>query len=465
MRELRRRWIGAALLTLPLLWAGVGARAGIVVKDSGSAASAAPEVAPSTPEEDRAALEALSLYPEETRRAALEASLHFRLIQRIGEIQTRSSAAFGKRIARAAPEEQVDLWELTRFPGLVEGLVAAGPQSDEEISALLEAYPEEIRGLALEYAREHFELLAAIYAIRLQAETEFDALLEGYPLETQATFRTLVEQPDLLGLLTANQELMRTLGDIYRRDPAATLAELARIGDWAARRNEQAFASWREGVGDAAGEDEVPAGWSPVDTYEWPSAETGSAAAASSVAVHSYSARATYTNVYPYWFGSPSWVHPSAPRVRTIVVPVATPVAHPLPMAPSLDERVLQRDGRGDQRIRLDRVLRPGKRDPSQRARRLRDDGSRVFQDHTAQRRAETWRDRIADRDRSDSRKFRRSVERGARSNGADLFRHSRGSDRPDSLRGQRDTSRGRSDAKGSRRSAPKKRSPRKEHR
>ena len=37
---------------------------------------------------------------------------------------------------------------------------------------------------------------------------------------------------------------------------------------------EQAVASWREGVGGAAGEDEVPAGWSPVDTYEWPSVET-----------------------------------------------------------------------------------------------------------------------------------------------------------------------------------------------
>jgi len=465
VRGFSRRWIGAALLTLPLLWAGAGARAGIVVKDSGSAATAAPEVAPSTPEEDRAALEALSLYPEETRRAALEASLHFRLIQRIGEIQTRSSAAFSERIARAAPEEQVDLWELTRFPGLVERLVVAGPQSEDEILALLEDYPEEIRGLALDYARERFELLAEIYAIRLQAETEFDALLEGYPLETQATFHTLVEQPDLLGLLTANQELMRTLGDVYRRDPAATLAELARIGDWAAQRNEEVFASWREGVGDDDGEDEVPAGWSPVATYEWSPAETGSAAAASSVAVHSYSTHVTYDHVYPYWFGSPSWVSSVSPRVRTIAVPVATPVAHPLPMAPRLDERPSRRDRRGDQRIGLDRVLRPGKRDQSDRTRRLRDDGARKLQDRTARRRAEARRDRVGDRDRSDSRKLRRSKERGARPNGSDLFRHSPGSRRSDSLRGQRDTSRDRAAGKESRRSVPKKRSPRKEHR
>ena len=214
----------------------------------GSAAALVPDaepgVTPSAPDETPKAVESLALYPEDTRDAILGVCLHPELVAAAGELQAEISGDFQELLVDLPREEQQKLWELVRFPGLVDALAAGERKSASEIRELAKDYSEEIRTAAEQLGRDRTELLREIRGLRRRAELGVDALLRIYPLETQADFRKLLERPEILSLLHQNPELTRRLGDRYRRDPEETKQLLAELGRDAEERNREALEEW-----------------------------------------------------------------------------------------------------------------------------------------------------------------------------------------------------------------------------
>lgn len=257
------------------------------------------------PGETPKTVEALALYSEDTRNAMLEVCLYPELVMALGELQVETSNSFRGLLSELSREEQQRLWELVRFPELVDALVAGGRKSESEIRELSGQQSDEVRAAALEYGRDRYELLRQIRDLRARAEVAVDGLLASYTLETQAQFRKLLERPEVLSLLVENPELTRRVGDQYRRDPEGTRQLLAEIGGEAAERNQLAVNDWvRELEEDPEAEAELRraaeefASQQGLDTSEaMPSEEVE----ARIEVVHHY------YHAYPFWFSYPYW--------------------------------------------------------------------------------------------------------------------------------------------------------------
>lgn len=72
---------------------------------------------------NRANVETLMLYPEETRLHILEATKHPEALIRMQNLQTRSQTAFRALVETYPERVQQQVWDLTRDPSLIERLV------------------------------------------------------------------------------------------------------------------------------------------------------------------------------------------------------------------------------------------------------------------------------------------------------------------------------------------------------
>ncbi|MDH3651462.1 MAG: hypothetical protein OEQ53_17400, partial [Saprospiraceae bacterium] len=88
-------------------------------------------------EEERESIEALVLYPGETRVAILEVSVYPELLVRVSAIQEASKDRFAGILSNLNREDQETIWDLTRYPGLVKMLVAL-KTDHRDIDACLE---------------------------------------------------------------------------------------------------------------------------------------------------------------------------------------------------------------------------------------------------------------------------------------------------------------------------------------
>jgi len=287
------------ILAVASLLAWTGSAAALVSEREPAAVAPAPDETPK-------AVESLALYPEDTRDAILGVSLYPQLVAAAGELQAEISGEFQELLADLPREEQQKLWELVRFPELVDALAAGERKSDSEIRELAKDYSEEIRTAAEQLGRDRYELLREIRGLRRRAELAVDALLRGYPLEAQGDFRKLLERPEILSLLHQNPELTRRLGDRYRRDPTATKQLLTELGRDAEERNREALDEWvRELEEDPEAEAELrqAAEEFAVDQEIDPDQVALSEPVTTRVeVVHHY-----YGYAYPYWFGYPYW--------------------------------------------------------------------------------------------------------------------------------------------------------------
>jgi hypothetical protein len=212
------------------------AHAGVVVKLDPTA------VAPG----DRNVLEALARLPEQSRRVALEAALHVPLLEEIAALHTETSVEL-EALVDALPAAQRDsAWALLSHPELLASRDGEAPSSEAEWKATVAELPPELLASALTLLAYEPDFFAWIAALRADVEARFEALLAPHPIETQATFRALLAQPDVLGLLTAHLELAAALGSRYRDDPADTAALLASLGESLTRGDDDALPGWHE---------------------------------------------------------------------------------------------------------------------------------------------------------------------------------------------------------------------------
>lgn len=248
-------------------------------------------------EEDRVAIEALALYPEDVRDHILEASTEAGLLQDVEALQERSQRSFRDLLEPYPQDDQQDLFDLSRYPDLVEAIAEGGPKSRGELERIGARYPEDVQAAVLRQGGPRHRVIVRMDALLEEFDDRFDESVAGLPPRKAEAFRALLGAPEVLALLTEHGELTVLLGDTYERDPQGSREHFADLSLQVARRNADEAKDWKESVDtdpDLRRDYENAA-----RDYE---ADTGYGA---------YSAPRTTVNVvvnpYPYWVGYPWW--------------------------------------------------------------------------------------------------------------------------------------------------------------
>jgi hypothetical protein len=198
--------------------------------------------------ENQRAVDALVLYPAETRRDILEAALYPEALIKMESMQAETAAAFKKAVEGYPKETRELIWDLTRYPGLARNIVRESGGSKDGIERVLKAHPAEIHDKALRAGLEHFDLLRQIDLLNESAESAFKTILNAYPPKTQTALKSLLDLPEVLSLLTENIRLTILAGDLYRKEPNWTLFQADSLHRVVARRNAQELENWKKSL-------------------------------------------------------------------------------------------------------------------------------------------------------------------------------------------------------------------------
>lgn len=94
--------------------------------------------------ESRTARQAIAQYPADIREAVCVVAGHPELLVKLARIQHQSSADFADLLDPYGRRDQEALWDLARFPGLIDKLADCDLQDEAEMDEVLAEYPAEI---------------------------------------------------------------------------------------------------------------------------------------------------------------------------------------------------------------------------------------------------------------------------------------------------------------------------------
>lgn len=274
--------------------------------------------------EDHAAINALMLYPKETRVAILESTLYPEALIKLENIQSQTSTSFKKILESHTKASQEMIWDLTRYPDLINRLVMAGKDSKTGVNKVLNDYPAVIHQRAKQAAINHYQVLVEIDELDQSAQSAFTFLLANYPDKTQGALQEMIALPEVLTILTENIRLTILVGDLYRKEPEWVLHKADSMNLEIARKNAAELEDWKESLENnpqAMEELETTAESFKLEhgyedeyySYEWDDLyydadkddleeDYYSESDDQKVIVHAH-----YDYHYPYWFGYPYW--------------------------------------------------------------------------------------------------------------------------------------------------------------
>ena len=247
------------------------------------------------------AVDAIAMYPTETRKIIFEATEYPEVIAKLNAMQKNSQDAFEKLISSLSKEEQEKIWNLTRYDGLISDLTANQNKSEDVINNILANYPEEIHKTALEEQKKNYDLLVHIDKMNKSYNSDFELLLSGYPPEAIDAFREIIKMPEVLDILFDHMQYTVVVGDYYKKNPERVLHKTDSLNLVLTQKNTQEADDWKQSMIDnpqvqeeytgAAQEYAQDNGYQPED-YNAPLTQD-----------------VTDYNTYPYnwWFGYPSW--------------------------------------------------------------------------------------------------------------------------------------------------------------
>ena len=260
-------------------------------------------------EDEQAAVEALVLYPAETRLAILEVCQYPEAIIKLQRIQDGSSADFQALTDPLPRPTQEMIWDLTRYPGLMHQLATAPRGDERSVQQILKSYPEVIHERALAAYRGAPRLLQQADELEQAAENAFQQVLAEYDPTLQGHLRELLQLPEVLDLLTKNIQLAILVGDRYRKSPDRVWQQADSLNLVVARENAQELEDWKQQLdADPALKKDLQAAaenyateYGYDDVYYNPEGDD-MYYDATPRRVEVY-----YDYSYPFWFGYPSW--------------------------------------------------------------------------------------------------------------------------------------------------------------
>lgn len=272
--------------------------------------------------DDSTALVTLAALPENVRPAVLEACQNPEVLIKAEALQKSTSQSFRELTDDYTKAEQKRLWDLARYPGLVNEMVSGGKKSKDELETISKKYPEEIRPTIRSYGRKHYEVLERINTLFLNSQSAFNKILASYPENTRQAYQKLTERPDVLHTLANNMHLAVTLGEMYRSNSQNTKLMLDSISAEHVKQNAKDLEEWKKGLEsnpqarqeleqvarEFSAENEVKADEEDVDdVYKSPGDKDDADKPVVKQENQAPVINNYYMQPYPYWFGYPWW--------------------------------------------------------------------------------------------------------------------------------------------------------------
>lgn len=187
---------------------------------------------------EKEAIHAIVLYPEEVVNAVLEASAHPATIARMGIYQEKTKAQFIDIIEEEDEEQQEKIWNLSRYPGLYEGIV-------NNDLPLLSTFDTEIVHEGKTLYNDTPETIEAIVSLLITADNYYYDLTSSLPEESQAAFEQLLAVPEVLSLLFEHLDLTVIIGEIYLHNPEYLDYKIDSLQLVLARQNAEELEEWK----------------------------------------------------------------------------------------------------------------------------------------------------------------------------------------------------------------------------
>lgn len=257
-------------------------------------------------EENRKSVEALALYPSETRLAIMEAAKYPEVLIKMNNARQKTAAAFRTLIEDFPRSTQEIFYEIARYPGMMQQIVEK-QESPAAVREVLKQLPENQRAGAYEVVQNQMRTLLKINELDQTARNTFADLIIGYPAPAQAAFRQLVELPEALEILNEDLRFTVLVGDVYRADPAWVIQKTDSLNLAVARTHAEELEDWKKSIeNDPQAQQELEAASREYateygyDTEDYPGDDLYYA--------DDYVRRTTVVEYYyPWWFGYPWW--------------------------------------------------------------------------------------------------------------------------------------------------------------
>ena len=257
-------------------------------------------------EQDSVDITSISLYPKNTRTNIFKICTQSEGMVKLKDIQEKSQENFRKEISKFSQADQENIWNMTRYPGLLDELAATKGEK-KQIENILKKYPEEIRGYSLDYSVSHYGMIMSIYKISKDFETSFKNLVKTYPTDLQTAFQEIMKTPEVLTMLNNNIHMAIHLGSIYKSKPEFLENEMDKWGVMAAEQNTKEKEKWKKEMeSDPAISSEMKESSKEfASDYGYTEKECGNVNP-DEVVKYVYIPYA-YWSGYPFWYESPIW--------------------------------------------------------------------------------------------------------------------------------------------------------------
>lgn len=251
--------------------------------------------------EDSDVIEAIVSYPQEARENIFVVAQYPALLLRLDALQQKSKKAFQLIIEGLDRKTQEDIYDLTRYPELIDTLSNSNNRK-KDLEKLYESYPEDVQD-AIDNVIKEKKVLIQLAELNQITRLEFKKVLSKYPDEAIKSTKNLVKNPELLSLLVANIDMTILTGDIYKEDPNWISEKAEELSLQAAKKQVEELNDYKEqlekdpeALKDMVEAAELYAKENNIEKEKINESETLKV-------VYSYS----YWYGYPYWYTYPYW--------------------------------------------------------------------------------------------------------------------------------------------------------------
>ena len=253
---------------------------------------------------EKEAVEAIALYPEKERIAILEAAMHPEILVRMQNIRRNTEENFQILLADLSKDKQEMLFDLARYPELVQSICVGGKKkSESEMTELLSTYPDDLAVNARFVNRKLFSSLQEINTLYNDSELAFTNVISKYPEQTQSAYRELLLLPEIVSVLNEYMSITVLIGDIYKNNPEEIVAELDAMNVLIAEQKTKELAEWKQSL------EENPEALEEYEKSVQDFAEEQGYDYSQTTSVQ-YTTEIYQYHVwrpYSYWFGPPWW--------------------------------------------------------------------------------------------------------------------------------------------------------------
>jgi hypothetical protein len=292
------------LYRLLLIWAG------LIVFNTVARAQTDAALLRDLAEENKKSVEALVLYPTETRLAILEATKYPELLIKMQDLRERTATAFRTLIEDFPRTTQTVFYDLNRYPGLTESLVLHRNDAGA-LRKSLEVLPANKQAEAFGVVDRQMPTLVQINSLNQTTQGAFSRLISGYNPTTQRAFEHLLGLPEVIDLLNEDLRFTILVGETYRDNPAWVIQKMDSLNLAVARTQAEELDNWKNSIeSDPAAKSELQAAakeYADENDYQSTNYNDDDLYVNGGYDHNDPVYAPNYYDPYPYWYGYPYW--------------------------------------------------------------------------------------------------------------------------------------------------------------